>query len=98
MPIITTTEVLLSFTNCGFLVFTADIVELDSILEQHALIQPLIIIIQNSPVQVDQNVCLCIIMFVVTSDLMTSYIEFSPIIVMATLTVQTVRTLPAFVS
>ena len=64
--------VVLSFTNCGFLVFTTDIVELDSILEQHALVKSLIIIIQNSLVQVDQNVSLCIIMFVVTSDLMTS--------------------------
>ena len=33
---ITTTTVVLSLTNGGFLVFTPDIVELDSILEQQA--------------------------------------------------------------
>ena len=63
--ITTTISVVLSLANCGFLVFTPDIMELDSILEQHALLQPIII----SPVQVALS---CIIMFVVTSDLMTS--------------------------
>ena len=38
MITITTTIVVLSLTNCGFLVFTTDIVELDSILEQDALL------------------------------------------------------------
>ena len=76
---------------------TSDIVILDSILEQQALLEPLIIlnISPSSAVQEDPSVSNNYVCW--TSDLMTSYIEFSPIIAMAILTVQTVRTLPAFV-